>query len=101
MELFVDGILHHCRGYDVQHRAGEGQQNLLNIFIFIKAICKNIIAHKERIPDILVSFLVAERYKVADQEDDGSEGSSTVDELKQISTQTQSLSVAAIRDGYH
>ena len=39
---------------------------------------------------------MTEGHKVADQEDCGCEGSGTVDELKQISTQTQSFSVARI-----
>ena len=44
--------------------------------------------------DIVVSLLVTEGHQVDEQEDDGCEGPGTVDELKQISTQTQSLSVA-------
>ena len=95
VEFFVDGLLQHYWGYNVHHRAGESQQNLLNIsllseFFFFK------IAHKERMTDIVVSLLVTEGHQVDDQEDDGCEGPGTVDQLKQISTQTQSLSVARI-----
>ena len=47
-------------------------------------------------------FLVTEGYKVADQEDCGCEGPATVDELKQISGQTQWFSVAGMFDyRYH
>ena len=45
---------------------------------------------------------MTEGYKVADQEDCGSEGPATADELKQISGQTQSFSVAGMFDyRYH